>query len=709
MGERKHYRACHLCEAICGLEITTSSDQIVSIKGDDLDPFSQGYICPKATALADLHTDPDRLRKPVKKVATSTGDITWQEIEWDEAIELSAQSLTDVQDRYGNDAVGFYAGNPSVHNYGTMTHGGLLRRAIGTVNHFSATSLDQLPHQLAALQMYGHQFFLPVPDIDHTDYFLMIGGNPMASNSSMMTMPNVRGRLKSLRKRGGRLVVIDPRKTETAEVADQHYFITPGSDAYLLLAMIRLMIERDWANPGLAKDYLSGYQELRQAVQPFSLELAAEQTGINRNAIETLVRDMAQSRRAVCHGRMGASVQPFGGICQWAIQVLNILSGSLDIKGGVRLTTPAFGAVDQQASGKGHFNRHQSRVSGLPEFGGELPALCMAEEITTEGDGQIHAMITIAGNPVLSSVDSGALDQAFDKLKFALAIDFYINETTRHADVILPPTGPLEHDHFDIVFHRLAVRDTVRFNEVVFEPESGSKHDWQIFNELAARISEIKGLPFKPLPPPDLMVGHAIENGRHGKSSDSGLTLERIREHPHGLDLGPLRGGLFDRLCTDDGKVQLAPDIYLKDLPRLLEASAADQCDKLRLIGRRHVRSNNSWMHNFHRLVKGKPRWQLFMHPEDLEKRGIESGGEVVVSSRVGQIQTQVEATESVMPGVVCLPHGWGHTKKGVRLGIASKQGGANFNELTDPLFFDRLSGNAALNAIPVTVTPVAI
>jgi len=674
MSEIKtHYRACHLCEAICGLEIKTSGREIVSIKGDPKDPFSQGYICPKATALQDLHTDPDRLRKPVKKIVQPNGDIEWQEINWDEAIALSAAQLVSIQNESGKDAVGFYAGNPNVHNYGNLTHGALLRRAVGTKNNFSATSLDQLPHQLAALEMYGHQFFIPIPDIDHTDFFLILGGNPMASNGSLMTMPNARGRLKSLQQRGGSLVVIDPRFTETAQIADQHHFINPGSDAFLLLAMINIIIEQEWANCGAAGAYLCGLDQLQSAVKPFTAELAATQTGISTKVIHELAEKLASTPRSACYGRMGVSVQEFGGVCQWAIQVLNIITGSFDVTGGTLLTSPAFHPIVPGAPGKGHFDKFQSRVSGLPEFGGELPALAMAEEIMTPGDGQIKAMVTIAGNPVLSSVDATTLDAAFASLDFCLAIDFYINETTRHADVILPPTSPLEHDHYDIVFHRFAVRDTTRMNEAVFERDPESLHDWEILNQLSEKIAELKQEPFAALPAPDLIVAHGIENGPLGKDTDRNLTLDTIRLHPNGLDLGPLKTGMLQRLCTSDGKINLVPEIYLEDLPRLLDAAANKPTEgSLLLIGRRHVRSNNSWMHNYHRLTKGKPRWQLMMHPSDLETRSIEDGEQVIISSRAGSLQTMVQASEDIAPGVVCLPHGWGHQKNGVKLRIAS-------------------------------------
>lgn len=704
---KTHFRACHLCEAICGLEIKTQRESIVSIKGDPKDPLSKGYICPKATALEDLHLDPDRLRAPVKKIINDKGDFDWQTIEWDQAIKEVAERIVDVQSQHGANSVGFYAGNPGVHNYGNMTHGGLLRKVIGTKNHFSATSLDQLPHHLAGLLMYGHQMFVPIADIDHCDLLIIIGGNPLASNGSMMTMPDARGRLKELAKRG-KLIVIDPRRTETAAIASQHFFIKPGSDAFLLLAMVRYLIEGNLCQIEETQSHLEGFEQLKKAVQPFTLEFAETQTGIQAASIKRLAEQLARESRSAIYGRMGVSVQPFGGLCQWAIQLLNILSGSVDEEGGVRLTSPAFAAVHPRARQKGAFNRYQSRVSGLPEFAGEFPAVAMAEEILTPGEGQIRAMFTIAGNPLASSAEADKLEEAFKDLDFYVAFDFYINETTSNADIILPPTGPLEHDHFDIAFHRLAVRNTVRMNEPVFEKPEGSLHDWEIFNLLSAKIAALNGESFKPLPAPDQIIAMGIENDIWGSkhNPDASLSLDKVRQNPHGMDLGPLQRGFFQRLCTDNQKINLAPEFYLKDLPRLLESTNAKnkQGFEFLLIGRRHVRSNNSWMHNYQRLVKGKPRWHLLMHPDDLENQQIEDGSEVSVKSRTGIVSTIVESSEDIMPGVVCLPHGWGQQEKSVRLPIASQQGGANYNRLTDASFIDKLSGNAALNAVPVSV-----
>ncbi len=698
---KTHYRACNLCEAICGLEIKTQGDQVLSIKGDKKDPLSRGYICPKGIAMEDIYTDPDRLKRPVKRQGDS-----WVEISWEQAYAEIADKLVSVQEQHGQNAVAFYAGNPNVHNYGSMTHASVLRKAVQSKIHFSATSLDQLPHHLTSYSLYGHQSLIPVPDIDHTNYMLIIGGNPLASNGSIMTSPDIPKRLKGIQQRGGRFIVIDPRRTETAEIADQHLFIRPGTDAWLLMAMLNTLFAEDLINTGHLTDLLVGTDEVRSACAAFSPELAEQRTGVGAEQIHQLARDMASTEGAVCYGRMGVSVQVYGTLCQWAIQMINILTNSLDVRGGMMASSPAFGFIKPGESGAGHFAAFHSRVSGLPEFAGELPVTVMAEEMLTEGEGQIRGLITTAGNPVLSAPNGNYMDQALAGLDFMVCIDIYINETTQHADIILPPTSALEHDHYDLAFHRLAVHNTARFNEAVFEPDEGTRHDWEIFNELGLAVAARKGMEVKPLPSPDKLIDRGIQRGPYSAAAghELELTLDKIKQHPHGLDIGPLQPSLPERLCTSDGKIRLMADYIVEDLARLGDEKQETDKDELLLIGRRHIRSNNSWMHNSHRLVKGKPRWQLLMHPDDMAAHQLQDQSQVRIRSRVGEVQTQVLASDEVMPGVVSLPHGWGHKRQGVALNIAAEQGGVSCNDLTDDKLVDRASGNSALNGVPVKV-----
>ncbi|MGC3891828.1 molybdopterin oxidoreductase family protein [Pseudomonas urmiensis] len=699
MSTTLHHRACHLCEAICGLniEIAHESDgqaRIASIKGDPQDPFSRGHICPKAVALQDIQQDPDRLRQPHRRVGER-----WEPIGWDQAFALAADKLWDIQQRHGRNAVGVYQGNPSVHNYGLMTHSNYFLGLLKTRNRFSATSVDQLPQHLTSFLMYGHGLLLPIPDIDHTDYMLILGGNPLASNGSIMTVPDVEKRLKALRARGGRLVVVDPRRSETANMADRHLFIRPGGDAALLCGLLNTLFSEDLAKGSHLP--VNGLEQVRQAIAPFSAERMSPLCGVAAEQIRLLAREFAGAGRAVCYGRMGVSTQAFGSLCHWLVQVINLVTGNLDRQGGALCTEPAVDLVASTAGG--HFNAWQSRVSGLPEYGGELPVAALAEELLEPGEGQVRALVTVAGNPVLSTPNGRQLDQALAGLEFMLSIDLYINETTRHADLILPSTSALENDHYDTTFNLLAVRNVTRFNRAILAKPEGALHDWEIFVGLAKAFAERAGVELKPTLPPAQMIDLALRKGPHGEGSTWRLSLETLDRFPHGLDLGPLQPNLAARLRTPSQAVEAAPQLLLDDLRRLAE-QVPPAVDELLLIGRRHVRSNNSWMHNFHRLVKGKPRHQLLMHPQDLAQRQLTDGQWVRIRSRTGVVEVQVQSSEEMMPGVVSLPHGYGHGRQGVQLHIAGAQPGVSANDLTDEHLRDAVSGNAALNGVPVKV-----
>src|SRR5687767_9968818 len=472
-----HYRSCNLCEAMCVIEFVVRDDRALDIRGDKDDPFSRGYICPKAVALQDIHSDPDRLRYPVRR--TSGG---WKRISWSEAFDEIGRSIGKVQAKSGKNAVATYFGNPTVHSYGAMLFGPMLIRSLHTRNRFSATSVDQLPHHLAAFLMFGHQLLLPVPDIDRTDFFLILGANPAVSNGSMMTSPDIRNRLQSIRERGGKIVVVDPRFTETARLADRHLFIRPGTDVYLLLAMLYVIINEELAAPGRLEAFTAGAEAIRDVVQEFSPEDVALVTGVDAENIRRLAVEFTTAKSAVCYGRIGLSTQEFGGACQWLINVINILSGNLDREGGSMFPLPAFDPVNapQSLAPRGSFGRWHSRVRNLPEIGGELPVATLGEEILTEGPGQIRSLITFAGNPVLSTPNGRQLDEALASLDFMVSIDFYINETTRHANIILPPSSPLEREHYDIAFHLLAIRNTAKFSPALFERSAETLHDWEI-------------------------------------------------------------------------------------------------------------------------------------------------------------------------------------------------------------------------------------
>lgn len=694
-----HYRACNLCEAICGLAVEHENGKILSIRGDEEDPLSRGHICPKAVALQDIYEDPDRLKYPVRRTATG-----WERIGWEEAFDEVAANLRKVQQKHGPDSVGAYFGNPNVHNLGSMLFSGPFIKALGTKNRYSATSVDQLPHHVAALKMFGHGFLLPVPDVGRTHFMLIIGANPLASNGSMMTAPGFDRYMKGIQERGGKVVVIDPRRTETAKKADAHHFIRPGKDALLLLALIHTIIKEGLVRLRHLAPILTGLEQVQEMADGFSPEFAAPFLGIEATAIRRLARDFAQAPSAVCYGRMGASTQAYGGLCQWLINVLNILTGNLDREGGAMFTQPAFDHVAFTGSkGKtGVFARRRTRVSGLPEYSGEFPVAALAEEILTPGEGQIRAMVTVAGNPVLSTPNGKLLDEALAGLEFMAAIDIYINETTRRANIILPPTTGLETEHYDIIFHILAVHNTAKYSPPLFEKDPDQRHDWQIFQALAGRLSGQPGNGMQP----QQMLDFALRSGPYG------LRLQELAARPHGIDLGPLHPCLPERLFAPDKKILLAPEIYVQDVARLkadMESreKTTDEEYPFELIGRRQLRSNNSWMHNSRRLVKGRERCTLIIHPDDARKTGVVDGQEVKVISPVGAIRIKAEISSEIMPGVVSIPHGWGHGREGVQLEVARAHAGASINDLTDHRRIDELTGNAAFSGAPVRVEAV--
>jgi anaerobic selenocysteine-containing dehydrogenase len=688
---------CNLCEAICGLVFTLDGDRVTAVKGDPDDPLSRGHICPKAVALQDVHEDPDRLRRPVRRIGRE-----WHEVSWDEALDLVATNLARAVNEHGRDALAIYLGNPNVHSLGSMTHGTAMVKSFRTRNKYSATSVDQLPAQLVAYLMYGHQLLLPVPDIDRTDLFLVLGANPMASNGSLMTVPDFPARLRELKARGGRMVVVDPRRTETAKAAHEHHFVRPGSDAFVLLAMLHVLFAEGLTTPPA---YVDGVDAVRAAVEPFTPDRAETASGIAADDVRRLARELAAARSAAVYGRVGVSTQEFGLVATWAVQLLNLVTGNLDRPGGVMLTRPAVDVVGRGLIGRGHHDVWRSRVRGLPEFAGELPVATLADEITTPGEGQVRALLTVAGNPVSSTPDGRRLAEAISTLDFVAAVDVYVNETTRLADVILPPTGALERDHYDLVFHTLAVRNTARFTPALFERPAGTMHDWEIYREIVlrtqrlltsrrprrARLAQAARMRVSPTRTIDLLL----------RTSKPRLSVRRLRRGP--VDLGPLRPCLPERLQTKDGRVHAAPQQVLDDLARLDAAPVAT--DGLVLVGRRHQRDNNSWMHNTPRLTKGRPRHQLYMHPADLAERAIADGAVVRVASAVGTVEVEVRASDDMMPGVVSLPHGYGHRQPGVRMRRAVELPGASMNDLTDPSVLDA-SGNAVLSGVPVTVTP---
>jgi anaerobic selenocysteine-containing dehydrogenase len=707
---KTHYRACNVCEATCGLEIKYQGTKILSIKGDKKDPLSKGHICPKGVALQDVYYDKDRLKYPVKKTATG-----WQQIGWKQAFDEVTGKIKSIQKQHGKDAVAFYSGNPTVHNMGAMMFMPMFSRTLRTKNRYSATSVDQLPDQLAAYLLFGHQLLVPVPDLDRTDCVLIIGANPVVSNGSMMTAPKVAQRLKDIQARGGKVINVDPRFTETSKLADQHLYINPGSDVYLLLAMLHVIFSKSYDDLGHVKDFTHELDDVKVLVSEYPPQKVAEITGIKAIDIENLVETFCQAKTACCYTRFGASTQKFGGMTQWLGNILNIVTSNFDKAGGVMFTKPA---VDILAPAKNKnkqvFAKNHSRLRGLPSFAGELPVSAMAEEILTDGEGQIKMLITNSGNPVLSTPNGGKMDKALASLDYMVSVDFYINESSRHANIILPPTSSLERPHYNLAFHTLAIQNTSKYSETLFKPDANQRSDRQIYVELWSRMQKGGlGNKFKTWMTKRVInkkgeAGIIDEGLRKGPYAD--LNLQKVVDSKHGIDLGALEACMPERLFTADQQIYLVPDVIKKDMQRVsenLKSHTNNSAFPLQLIGRRDPRTNNSWMHNSYRLVKGKNRCVALVNTQDAKAHALEEGDEISVSSNKGKIALPVKVTDDIKQGIVSIPHGWGHVFDDMQLSIAKQHAGVNINNLMDTTQIDALSGNAVLSGVAVKIAKI--
>jgi anaerobic selenocysteine-containing dehydrogenase len=737
-----HIRTCPLCEATCGLSIETQGDEVVSIRGNPDDVFSHGFICPKAYSLKALREDPDRLRKPLIKQA----DGSFAEASWDEAFAAIDRGLSPILEAGNRDAVAVYVGNPNAHNLGALLYGPVWLRALGSHNVYSASTVDQMPKQISSGLMFGHLLSVPVPDLDRCQHLLILGANPLVSNGSLMTAPDARGRIRGIRERGGKVVVVDPRRSRTAEAADEHHFIRPGADAHLLMGILHTLFDEGLTDPGSLAEHLNGLDEVERAARDFPPEAVSATCGIAPDEIRRMARELAAAEPGAVYARIGTTVQEFGTTASWLVDVINAVTGNLDRQGGAMFTRAAAGQKNSTGvggSGKGvKIGRWTSRVRGLPEAFGELPVACLAEEIDTEGDGQVRALITVAGNPLVSTPNADRLERAVESLDFMLSVDIYVNETTRHADVILPAPDPLSKAHYDLALRQLAVRNVATYSKPIFQ--NGVPDEWRTLLRLAGVVSgqgadgdpeqldemvistlvqrevALEGSPIhgrdpseilaelEPRRGPDRILDLMLRAGPYGDgfgTDPDGLTLDQLEREPNGVDLGPLESRIPDVLRTPSGKVELAPPEILGDVERL-RASLQSSNGHMVLIGRRQLRSNNSWMHNLEPLVKGKDRCTMHVHPDDAERLGLADGGVATLRSRAGELDAPVEVTDAIMPGVVSIPHGWGHDAPGARMRVAEAHAGVNSNVLADDELVDPLSGNAVLNGIPVEVEP---
>jgi anaerobic selenocysteine-containing dehydrogenase len=721
LGDMAHtiFHTCSLCEATCGLRFEVEDNRIVSVRPDEDDVFSRGYVCPKGIAIADVHHDPDRLRRPVRRNAAGS----FEEISWDEAFDLVARRLGEIRARHGRDAIGFYWGNPTGNNHGALLMLSSFTKAIGTRNRFSAGSQDANPRIVTSYELYGSSITIPIPDVDRTDYFLCLGGNPMVSNGSVMTAPDMRRRLRAIRERGGTIVVVDPRRTETAKEADEHVPIRPGGDAAFLFAMIQVLIERGRVDRAFIENTTRGWADLERRLAAFTPARVAGFTGVPAATIERLALAFAGARAPVCYSRVGVCVGAHATAATFATDLLNIATGRLGREGGPMFTSPAFdiGRVARMTGLDGH-SRWRSRVRDLPETLGDLPAAVLADEIETPGDGQIRAMVTLAGNPVLSVPNGKRIAAAFDHLDFMVSIDIYINETTRHADVILPPCWNLAEDHIDLLFNAVAVRNIARWSPPVVERGKDERADWEILLELTERLGGgALGEPWadrilhwlRPLGvrwTPTGFLGLLLRLGPYGDRFlpwSNGLNLEKLKAAPHGIDLGPLQPGVEGHIYHRDKRIHVGS-------PRLVEAIAALDRDLdakagqngLVLIGRRELRSNNSWMHNLPSLVSGRERCVLYVHPDDATRYAVRDGEMAILESRVHRGEVRVSVTDEMLPGVVSLPHGWGHADSAPWQKVAGSHAGVSINDWVDDAVVEPIIGQSILNGVPVRLGP---
>jgi anaerobic selenocysteine-containing dehydrogenase len=761
MSERTvHLRTCPLCEAMCGLEVHVEwSDDpgaradasgvgdgpgaradasgvgtVKLIRPDREDVWSKGFICPKGTVLGHLYHDPDRLRTPMVR----DGD-EWREATWPQAFARCEELLHGVLARQGKSAITAYIGNPTAHAFSLSRYVGVLIGMAQLDCIYSAGTVDQWPKNVSSMLLYGGMWTIPTPDLERTDYFVIMGGNPQASGGSLMACADVLAKMDAIRERGGKVIVIDPRRTGTAAHADEWIPIVPGTDAAFLMAVANVLFADGLVDPASIDPLIDGVPRVGALVADWTPERVAATCGIEADTIRRIARELGSAPTAALYGRIGTCNQEFGTLASWLVDVVNVLTGNFDRPGGLMFAKPVAWSVNtldnpEFADGV-TFGRWKSRVGDIGEVLGQVPVGLLAEEILEGGDAAWKALITIAGNPVISSTNPDRLDDALTTLECMISVDNYLNETTRHAHVILPGLAALEQPHFDDLILSWAVRSTGNYSPAIFPPEPGRPEEWQILTILGAMLLGMKyseidvdafddgffaalctevgvdpalAIEQSPGRGPerllDLQIRTAAFGDRYGERPE-GLTLQSFKDAPHGIDMGPMVPRLAEVLKTPSGRVDLAPDYITADLDRL--AARIDRSiDSLLLTSRRHLRSNNSWMHNVKVLVKGKDRCTLLIHPDDARRSGVSDGGVARVSSENGMVEVPVEVSDEMMPGVVSLPHGWGHDKIGARLSVAREHAGVNNNKLADPYAIDVLSNNAAINGIRVEVSP---
>lgn len=719
MSIKTIHRACTLCEACCGLSIDVEDNRVVKVRGDDNDVLSRGYVCPKGVAIGELHHDPDRLRTPL--VRDASGELV--EASWDEALDRAAAGLARVRDTHGKNAVGAYIGNPVIHNHGPLLLRAALMAALNTRNSYSAGSQDTSPRFATSYYLYGSSFALPVPDIDRCDYFFCLGANPVVSNGSAMTAPDMKRRLRELRARGGKVVIIDPRRTETAALADEHHAIRPGNDAALLLAMAAVILREGKADLQGLRSLVTGWESIQKRLAAIDLDQVAAATGLDAATIERLALDFAGAKQAVAYSRVGVCNSRHGTLGTYATDLLNLVAGRLGVVGGAMFTSPAIDLtrVTSQPGYDGH-GRWKTRVRGLPETLGDLPTAALAEEIETPGEGQIRGLLTFAGNPVLSAPGGRRIGAALENLEFMVSVDLYVNETTRHADVILPPVWHLAEEHLDVFFPVMTVRNVLSHSPAALEPGPDDRADWEILLALIERLGggptgkkpidallsalKVFGYRWTPRAAVDLL----LRSGRHGDKFlpwSKGLSLAKLESRGEGIDFGPLEPGVSRRVFHKDKKVHLGDALFVDAIDKLLVELGEKPSEALMMIGRRELRTNNSWMHNVPSLMTGRERCVLLVNPNDAQRLHLEDAESAMLEANGHKAEVPLRVSEDVAPGIVCMPHGYGHSELEAWQKVSSARPGVSFNDWTTEEEVEALVGQSILNGVEVSLSRV--
>lgn len=728
-AETLHRRTCPLCEGMCGITVTREGNRVTAIRPDKDNVWSRGHMCPKGTTLGELHDDPDRIRVPMIREGER-----WREASWDEAFAQIETLVAETRARRGEARIASYTGNMSGKGYDAGRYMMLLHGLARFAQSYSSSTVDQQPKNVSAFLMYGNMWKIPIPDVDQTDLLVVIGGNPAESKGSLFSHRDVMGAIRSLRARGGKVIVIDPVQTRTAEAADAWIPIRPGADAALLLGVLHVLFAEDRVTLGALDGLVEGMDVLRDVASRFAPERVAAFCGIEASAIRELAHAISDAPRAAIYGRIGTCTQSFGTLASWLVDALAIATGNMDRVGGLMWSTQVAPHLDLMPPypATGSVMGPASRVRGVASVLGQYPSSCLAEEIDTEGPGQIHGLVSLGANPVLSAPGSERLDAALAGLDVMVSLDIYVNETTRHAHVILPSPSLLSQAHWDMWAWPWALTSGGHYSPPLFE-DTDRPQEWEVMIRLGAilgghrdpdlaalddnyfggmcdAVGIDRAVAFEALPDHgserilDLCIRTGPFGDRFGANPD-GLTLAHFKAEPGGMLFGPARPQGRAAISTPSGKIEIAHTHFLQDLVRL-EDALTHAVPELVLVSRRQLRSLNSWMHNIGSLVSGKPRCTLQIHENDAARLGIRPGQDVRITSQAGSIVAPAEITRKIRPGVVSLPHGWGHEPQDIRLDVAKRHQGSNFNALAPANMIDPASGNAVVNGIPVDVLP---